>query len=89
MYSPVKSQNSSVDRSVVKEQKRQQLAILLINKFRNKFGVVTTQEHPVDQLIINEIQKLLGDKDQATQTGLKKLDEKLEKEIKKLRDSKS
>ena len=57
MYSPVKPSDKS--RQQIKEQKKQQLAVLLVNKFRNKFNVVTTQETEIDKVILNEVTKLL------------------------------
>jgi len=59
MYSPAKKLAPAEAREQVKERKRQQLAILLVNKFRNKFSVITTSEQEVDRLIINEVQSLL------------------------------
>lgn len=68
MYSPVKSGGTArlTDRDKIKEQKKQQLALLLVNKFRNKFNVITTSEQKVDQYIIREVQHLLSNKDQAS-----------------------
>ena len=56
MYSPVNKKGSKqVDRAQIKEQKRAQLCLLLVNKFRNKFGVITTAEHEIDQFIIQSV----------------------------------
>ena len=51
MYSPIKKDKAQ-ERADIKEQKKQQLSILLINKFRNKFNVITTTEGEVDKLIV-------------------------------------
>ena len=63
MYSPVKSSSKELAREKIKEQKKQQLCILLVNKFRNKFNVVPTTEAKVDQMIISEVGNLLSTKD--------------------------
>lgn len=86
MYSPVQKKGmKGLDREKIKEAKRAQLCLLLVNKFRNKFGVITTAEHDIDQFIISEVQALLGNQNEATQSGLKTLDLKLTSEIKKMR----
>ena len=49
MYSPAKQGRSKeYDRQKIKDQKKAQLALLLVNKFRNKFNVITTTEGRVD-----------------------------------------
>lgn len=75
MYSPVKKDKTQ-DRETVKEMKKQQLSILLINKFRNKFNVITTTEGEIDKLIVHEITKLIN-AGTSTQLALGKLDVKL------------
>lgn len=75
MYSPVKKDKTQ-ERETVKEQKKQQLSILLINKFRNKFNVITTTESECDKLIVSEVTKLIN-AGTSTQMALGKLDEKL------------
>ena len=88
MYSPNKrGDDRIVDRSKIKEQKKAQLALLLVNKFRNKFSIITTSEQKIDQYVIAQVQDLLGNKDQASQNGLKALDIKLTNEIKRMREA--
>ena len=88
MYSPLKlnsAVNKESEKQFAKEQKNLKLSILLINKFRNKLKVVTSQEPEVDRLIIMEIQKLLSN-GQNNQSALKQLDERLTLEVTKLRE---
>lgn len=75
MYSPIKKDKAQ-ERADIKEQKKQQLSVLLINKFRNKFNVITTTEVEVDKLIVSEVTKLIN-AGTSTQAALGKLDEKL------------
>ena len=75
MYSPVKKDKTQ-ERETMKEAKKQQLSILLINKFRNKFNVITTTESDVDKLIVSEVTKLIN-AGTSTQAALGKLDERL------------
>ena len=58
MYSPVKPKVEKLSES--KSAKRAQLAVLLVNKFRNKFKVQTTSESEIDSLIVSEVHKLLN-----------------------------
>ena len=51
MYSPVKPTKAS-QIAAVKSAKRNQLAVLLVNKFRNKFNVQTTVEIDIDAHIV-------------------------------------
>lgn len=46
--------------AAVKSQKRNQLAVLLVNKFRNKFNVQSTVELEIDSHIVSSVQKLLS-----------------------------
>lgn len=56
MYSPNKGgQSKDVDRAKIKEAKKAQLCLLLVNKFRNKFNVITTSEAKIDQYIIEQV----------------------------------
>ena len=72
MYSPVKS-NKEVQMNAVKTQKRNQLAVLLVNKFRNKFNISTTVETEIDAHVVAEVQKLLFS-GSAKQAALRALD---------------
>lgn len=83
MYSPVRK-DLKANREGVKEQKKQQLSVLLINKFRNKFNVVSTTETDIDKLIVSEVTNLIN-QGSGTQAALGKLDEKLSNEIKEMR----
>lgn len=60
--------------------------MLLVNKFRNKFNVITTTELDIDRHIVQEVQKML-DGGQTQQLALQKLDQQLAADIKKLRAS--
>ena len=57
MYSPSRGANAPKEeqRRMIKEQKRNQLSLLLINKFRNKFNVNSIQEVEIDRFMLNEI----------------------------------
>jgi len=59
-----------------KQQKREQLAQLLITKFRNKYNVVAGKDSEMDLLIVEEVRKLLKNGN-ASESGLVKLDMKL------------
>ena len=54
MYSPVKSSKAG-QMAASKTQKRNQLAILLVNKFRNKFHVNSTVELDIDSHIVAKV----------------------------------
>jgi len=69
---------------MIKEQKRNQLSLLLINKFRNKFNVNSIQEVEIDRMMLSEIQKLLRG-GSPTESNLIALDRKLETNIKEMR----
>ena len=70
----------------VKEQKKQQLTILLVNKFRNKYMVNGSKEYLVDKIIKEEIKKMF-DEGTPSEAALNKLDKKLEILIKKAREN--
>jgi len=76
MYSPVKMSKED-HRRQAKEQKRLQLQILLVNKFRNKFGVTSATEPAVDQIINSEVHKLLQD-NEMYESRLNQIDRHLE-----------
>ena len=59
-----------------KLQKREQLAQLLITKFRNKYNVVAGKDSAMDNLIVEEVRRLLKN-GTANEAGLVKLDMKL------------
>ena len=79
MYSPVKTSKEETRRQA-KEQKRLQLQILLVNKFRNKYGVTSATEPQVDQIINNEVYKLLQESEMY-ESRLNQIDRQLEKII--------
>jgi parvulin-like peptidyl-prolyl isomerase len=85
MYSPVKQLSKEDQRKAIKEQKRQQLIVLLVNKFRNKFGVNNVTEPQADNLIRKEVQDLLQG-EQMYEKRLNQLDKKLEVAIKCCRE---
>jgi hypothetical protein len=70
----------------IKEQKKQQLSILLVNKFRNKYMVNGSKEYHVDKIIKDEIKKMF-DEGTTTESALNKLDKKLETLIKVAREN--
>lgn len=63
---------------------REQLAQLLINKFRNRFGV-TAEDSKIESVIRNEVTALLA-KGTATEQQLVKLESKIETLIQKIRE---
>ena len=69
---------------MAKEQKRAQLQMLLVNKFRNKFNINGTTEMDIDKIIREEIKDLLAD-GKTYESNLNKLDKKLEVIIKQAR----
>lgn len=62
--------------STAKQAKREQLAQLLITKFRNKYNVIAGKDSEMDLLIVEEVRKLLKNGN-ANEAGLVKLDMKL------------
>jgi len=87
MYSPINnniSLSKEEQRSQIKEKKRQQLVVLLTNKFRNKFGINNVTEPDIDVIIRDEIRNLLAD-GKTYESNLTKLDKKLEVMIKEAR----
>ena len=87
MYSPINnniSLSKEEQRSQIKEKKRQQLVVLLTNKFRNKFGINNVTEPHIDVIIRDEIRNLLAD-GKTYESNLTKLDKKLEVMIKEAR----
>jgi len=62
---------------MAKEQKRAQLQMLLVNKFRNKFNINASTEMEIDKIIRDEIKDLLAD-GKTYESNLNKLDKKLE-----------
>ena len=71
---------------MIKAQKKNQLALLLTNKFRNKFAISPLKEQALDKIIRDEIDKLLAD-GTATESKLTALDKKLEYLIKQARNA--
>jgi hypothetical protein len=71
-----------------KESKRQQLCVLLTNKFRNKFGVNNMHDPEIDQLIVKEINALLAD-GKTYESNLKLIDRRLEVMIREIKAGKS
>ena len=59
-----------------KNNKREQLATLLITKFRNKYNVNATKDSSIDKIIVDEVRKLLK-QGNANESNLVKLDRKL------------
>lgn len=58
-------------------KKREQLANLLVNKFRNKYNVNSAKDAKIDAIIQKEVSSLLQG-GHATEANLFKLDSKLE-----------
>ena len=87
MYSPLRSNVPKEEqRQHIKEQKKQQLTILLVNKFRNKYMVNGAKEFLVDKIIKEEI-KSMFDQGTPSEAALNKLDKRLEVLIKKAREN--
>ena len=58
MY-PKQSQTKSQAQDDKKQAKREQLAQLLINKFRNKYSINPSTERDLDTLIQDEVKQLI------------------------------
>ena len=67
-----------------KEQKKMQLCMLLVNKFRNKFQVNNVSEPAVDQIIKDQINELLSES-AMYESKLNQIDKRLELLIKDAR----
>ena len=65
--------------------KRDQLASLLINKFRNKFNINITSERDLDERICKEVQTLVGSNASVTERHLSNLDKELSKIVRETR----
>ena len=72
------------DTDSTKSVRRDQLAQLLINKFRNRFGI-TQDDHKIESEIKKEVTQLLS-KGSATEQALILLESKIETLIHKLRE---
>ena len=48
MYSPVKVSDKEEQRKQLREKKKMQIMMLLVNKFRNKFNVNSVSEQKCD-----------------------------------------
>ena len=70
--------------AINKVKHRDQLAQLLISKFRNRFGITAEDSHVTNE-IQREVSALLA-KGAATEQGLMKLEAKIETVIKKMRE---
>ena len=61
MYSPVRQNlTKEAQRLHLKEQKKMQLMILLVNKFRNKLNVNNITEPDLDKIIKDEVENLVN-----------------------------
>ena len=60
--------------AIRKDQRRAQMSFLLINKFRNKFGVKAHAEAKVDKHIEATVYQFLMENKSATENGLRDLD---------------
>ena len=76
------------ERTQSKAQKREKLSQLLINKFRNKFHINSSRESYLDQIVIEEVSKLL-ESGHAYESNLYKLDRKLDGIIEEMRKKKA
>ena len=81
-------QKSEVDRVQMKQQKRDQLQSLIVNKFRNKYSVNGVEEIQIDKLIKEEVHALLA-QGSTYEANLQKVDKKLEGLIAQMRAGKS
>ena len=76
--SPSRKNNS--DAGSVTGGKRQQLTLLLVNKFRNKFHINVSAEAKLDTMVRNHVTRLLngqGGSSSITERALQELDAKL------------
>ena len=48
------------ERNAIKLRKRNQLALILINKFRNKYGINTLKERAIDARMQDEVNSMLA-----------------------------
>jgi hypothetical protein len=77
MYSPLRPNIPKEEQRLqIKEQKKQQLHMLLMNKFRNKFKVRGAHELHIEKIISDEIKKMF-DSGTPSEATLNKLDKKL------------
>lgn len=65
--------------------KRDQLASLLINKFRNKFAINITNERDLDERICKEVNTLVNSNASVTERHLSNLDKELSKVVRESR----
>lgn len=85
MYSPVRqNMTKEAQRVQLKEQKKMQLMILLVNKFRNKLNVNNITEPDLDKIIKDEVEALVN-KGSMHESDLHKLDKKFQTLIKQQR----
>lgn len=83
MYSPIRTSLSKMEqRKQIKEQKKKQLVVLLVNKFRHKFGLITKPDNDVDSIIKTEVEGMLCDGN-LKEADLNSLDKRLEVLIQK------
>ena len=61
------------------------MSFLLINKYRNKFGVRPGTDSQLDKFIENTVYQFLKENKQATENGLKYLDKQLSDEVLKIK----
>ena len=64
-----------------KQQKRDQLAALLINKFRNKYQVSLSQEKALDDLIQHYVSEMVSKDQSMSEKCLRELDAKIAHEV--------
>ena len=67
-----------------KSLQRDKLAQLLINKFRNRFGITSDNQH-IESMIKSEVTNLLA-RGQATEQALIQLEAKIETLVRKMRE---
>ena len=87
MYGKSANKDPAKHREEIKKQKREQVANLLINKFRNKYMISSVKDKELNEIIITEVRAMLSG-GSAHEASLFNLDMKLEQMIKDFRDPK-
>ena len=83
MYSPIRD-NHHIDRQASKMKRKNQLAILLVNKFRNKLKIDPANEPELDMQVCEEIQQMVN-RGESSEVALVRLDHKLTTLAKEMR----
>jgi hypothetical protein len=77
MYGTFANRDPTKEREQIRESKRETIANLLTNKFRNRFDVNPVTEPNIDQIIVDHVHALLK-KGNAYEASLFELEKKLD-----------